>query len=234
MSKNLRTFLDDVLSAGERQIRLIDTPVDRRFGITAYGVRAEADPDCPALMFTDVTGSMIPCVSNLVATHERMAIALGCDVEDLRHNVSTLVSRSSFEPVEVLREAAPVKEVVWRGDEVDLGKLPIPVHNELDGGPYLTAAVTVMRDPESGRINAGVYREHVYDERHVGIWFFGSHHGGTIHRRYEAEGKPTPIAIVIGHHPAFLMGAVSRIPGIGGEYEAAGAMLGEPLEVVRA
>jgi 2,5-furandicarboxylate decarboxylase 1 len=232
--KSLRTFLDDVIALKPGSLKRIDAEVDRRFGITAYGVRAEADPKCPALMFTNVKGSAIPCVSNLVATHERMALALNCDVEDLKRNSSALVARGPLDPVEVRREDAPVKSVVWRGDDVDLNRLPIPVHNELDGGPYLTAAVTVMRDPDSGRMNAGVYREHVYDSRHMGIWFFGSHHGGTIHRRYEADGKPTPVAIVIGHHPGFLMGAVSRLAGIGGEYEAAGAMLEEPLEVVRA
>jgi 2,5-furandicarboxylate decarboxylase 1 len=123
---------------------------------------------------------------------------------------------------------------VWRGDDADLGRLPIPVHNELDGGPFLTAAVAVMRDPESGRLNAGIYRHHVYDGKRMGVWFFGSHDGGTIHRRHAERGEPTPIAIVIGHHPAFLMGAVSRVPGIGGEYDAAGAFLGESLEVVPA
>jgi 2,5-furandicarboxylate decarboxylase 1 len=108
------------------------------------------------------------------------------------------------------------------------------VHNEHDGGPFLTAAMTVMRDPDSGRLNLGLYRHHVHDSRHLGVWFFGSHHGGTIHRRYAERGEPTPVAVVVGHHPAVLMGAVSRVPGIGGEYETAGAFLGEPLEVVPA
>ena len=49
-----------------------------------------------------------------------------------------------------------------------------------------------MRDPESGRINAGIYRHHVYDERRMGVWFFGSHDGGTIHRRYAEKGEDTP------------------------------------------
>lgn len=42
------------------------------------------------------------------------------------------------------------------------------------------------------------------------------------------------VALVVGHHPAVLMGAVSKLEGIGGEMEVAGGLLGESLETVRA
>ncbi|MEV7009329.1 UbiD family decarboxylase [Streptosporangium sp. NPDC051022] len=232
MSKDLRSFLAEVVTHLPGGLRRVDSAVDRRFGITAYGADAEKRHEFPAFLFTNVTGSDVACVSNLLATRERMALALGTTVEELITGVTR--QRQEHPPVEVDAASAPVKQIVWRGDEVDLRRLPIPVHNELDGGPFLTAAAALMRDPESGRVNAGIYRHHVYDDRHMGVWFFGSHHGGTIHRRYAERGEPTPVAIVIGHHPAFLMGAVSRVPGIGGEYEAAGAFLGESVEVVRA
>lgn len=234
MPKDLRSFMAEVVEQQPGGLRRVDVPVDRRFGINAYGARAEREREYPALLFTNVVDSDVSCVANLLATPERMALALGRTVEELTQSSDRIESPEAHPPVEVAAADAPVKQIVWRGDDVDLGKLPIPVHNALDGGPFLTAAVAVMRDPESGKINAGIYRHHVYDDRHMGVWFFGSHHGGTIHRRYEAKGEPTPVAIVIGHHPAFLMGAVSRVPGIGGEYDAAGSFLGESLEVVRA
>jgi 2,5-furandicarboxylate decarboxylase 1 len=234
MTKDLRTFLADVVAREARDLKRVTTPVDPRFGITAYGAWYDKRSHYPALLFTDVAGAELPCLSNLVATHDRMALALGVPVDTLTRSSVAGQGRSAHPPVEVSPDRAPVQEVVWRGADADLGRLPIPVHNELDGGPFLTAAVAVMRDPESGRLNAGIYRHHVYDAKRMGVWFFGSHDGGTIHRRYAAAGEPTPIAIVIGHHPAFLMGAVSRVPGIGGEYEAAGAFLGESLEVVPA
>ena len=235
MPKDLRTFLTDVVAHLPGDVRVVRAPVDPRFEITAYGARlAKADAH-PALLFDDVKGSDLRCVTNVGATHERLALALGLDAAELRAGASDLgASRTAHPPVQVDPGAAPVKEVVQRGSEVDLGTLPVPVHNELDGGPFLTAAVGIMRDPESGAINAGIYRHHVYDRTRMGVWFFGSHHGGVIHRRYAAAGKDAPIALAIGHHPAFLLGAVSRVPGIGGEYQAAGAFLGEPVEVVPA
>jgi 2,5-furandicarboxylate decarboxylase 1 len=235
MTRDLRTFLADVAAADPASIRVVGAPVDPRFQITAYGAAAARDGEHPVFFFPEVVGSSMACVSNLVATHERLGLALGMDPDDLRAGSSDLgASRQAHPPVEVAPADAPVKEVVLTGDDVRLSELPIPTHNELDGGPFLTAAVGIMRDPHSGAINAGIYRHHIYDDRTMGVWFFGSHHGGTIHRRYSEMGQDTPIALAIGHHPAFLMGAVSRVPGIGGEYDAAGAFLGEPVEVVAA
>lgn len=235
MTQDLRTFLDDVAEHYPDDIRHVTRRVDPRFEITAYGAAADRGGDYPLFFFSDVAGSPLRCVSNIAATHERLALGLALDPAELRAGASDLgASRQAHPPIEVDRADAPVKDVVLTGDDVKLSELPIPTHNELDGGPYLTAAVGIMRDPESGAINAGIYRHHIYDDRRMGVWFFGAHHGGTIHRRYEALGQDTPIALAIGHHPAFVMGAVSRVPGIGGEYDAAGAFLGESIEVVKA
>ncbi|TNC24195.1 UbiD family decarboxylase [Amycolatopsis alkalitolerans] len=232
MTKDLRTFLTDLVKQDPGGLKQVSAPVDPRFGITAYGAWYDERAEYPALLFTDVSGVDIPCLTNLVATHERMALALGVPVETLTRTSLAGQHRAAHPPVRVTE--APVQEVIWTGDDADLRRLPIPTHNELDGGPFLTAAVALMRDPDSGALNAGIYRHHVYDGKRMGVWFFGSHDGGTIYRRYAERGEPTPVAIVIGHHPAFLMGAVSRVPGIGGEYDAAGAFLGEPVELVPA
>lgn len=235
MPKDLRSFLDDVAATQPGVIRVVDRPTDPRFEITAYGAAADREGQHPLFLFTNVSGEGRRCVSNVAATHERLGLALGLDPDELRAGASDLgASRTAHAPIEVDAADAPVKDVITTGDDVRLSELPIPTHNALDGGPYLTAAVGIMRDPESGAINAGIYRHHIYDDRRMGVWFFGAHHGGTIHRRYSEMGKDTPIALAIGHHPAFLMGAVSRVPGIGGEYDAAGAFLGESVEVVRA
>lgn len=231
---DLRTFLAQVIEAQPGDLREVTASVDRAHQITAYGDRLGKLRDYPALLFDDVVGSDIRCLTNLTATHQRLALALGLAEEDLLTASDRTQGLEPHPPREVGAADAPVKEVIWKGDEVDLRRLPIPVHNELDGGPFVTAGVSILRDPESGALNAGIYRHHVYDDRRMGVWFFGSHDGGTIHRRYQARGEDTPIAIAVGHHPAFLMGAVSRIAGIGGEYDAAGAFLRGPVDVVKA
>lgn len=81
MTRDLRTFLADMVQEGG--LKKVTTQVDRRFGITAYGAWYDRRGDYPALLFTDVEGSDLPCLSNLVATHDRMALALGVPVETL-------------------------------------------------------------------------------------------------------------------------------------------------------
>lgn len=223
----------DALARDRGAIKRIDVPVDRKFGMTAYAAKLAGRGEYRGLFFTNVTGSRFPCVMNLMSSYDRMALALRCRVEELPQVFGSRVM-APVPPVRVAREAAPVKEVVVPADRIDLESLPIPWHNELDGGAYFTAGAMVLRDPETGAHNLGIYRHHVFNEREFGVWIFGSHDGGHIIDQYERRGERVPFALVVGHHPAFLMGAVARLPGIGGEYEAAGALLGEPIELVQA
>src|SRR5439155_13531192 len=152
---------------------------------------------------------------------------------DVQHMVPHYAEKQSHPiPPEIVQNA-PVKEVVWTGPDADLTRLPIPTHNELDGGPYLTGATLVARDPETGILNVGLYRHQIFGPHEMGVWFLTGHHGLYIHQAYEALNRSMPVAITIGHHPAVIMGAVSRVPGMGGEYEEAGALLGEPGELVK-
>lgn len=233
MSKHLRSYLKELYSKFPSSIQVINNEVDPRFGITGYAAAYGKRGEYPGLLFNDVKGAEFACLSNLMTTNERMALFLNCKVEDIPKVFGEKI-RKQIAPTEVTEKEAPVKEVILKGDEVDLTKLPIPVHNEMDGGPYLSAGVMVIRDPEDGEINAGIYRHQVYGKQELGVWFLGAHHGGLIHQKYKNAGKPAPVAIVLGHHPGFLMGAVARIPGIGGEYEVAGSLMGESLNVVKA
>jgi UbiD family decarboxylase len=47
------------------------------------------------------------------------------------------------------KSAAPVKEVIKTGADVDLRELPLMRHHEMDGGPYLDMS-SVARDRSSG------------------------------------------------------------------------------------
>lgn len=233
MPKDLRSFIRDLIAARPGEVKRVSVPVDPRFGATAIAERFARDNQYPALYFEKVGGSRIPLVLNLTATYDRLAVALKTTLQELVPVFGERMTRP-IAARDVPREAAPVKEQVWTGDDVDLGKLPLLTHNELDGGPYITSGIGIMRDPESGQINAGLYRHQLYSRNELGVWFIDGHHGSYIYRRYEERGEPAPIAIAIGHHPAVVMGAVCRLPGIGGEFDAAGGLLGESVEVTRA
>jgi 2,5-furandicarboxylate decarboxylase 1 len=233
MPKDLRSFIQELITARPGEIKQVSHTVDPRFGATAIADRFARDQQYPALYFDSIGTSRIPLVLNLTATYERLALALETTLADMVPTFGQRMAR----PVparDVPREEALVKEVVWTGEEADLGRLPLLTHNELDGGPYITSGVGIMRHPETGKINAGIYRHQVHGRNELGVWFIDTHDGAYIYREYERRGEPAPIVIAIGHHPAFVMGAVCRIPGIGGEFEAAGGLLGEAVDIARA
>ncbi len=230
MPKDLRSFIAEVSERRPDDLKMITEPVDPRFGITAVAAKLERLGQFPALYFTNVRGSEIPLVVNLTATYERLAMALGATVEDM---VEVYAEKQASPIPPKVVETGPVKEVILTGSEADLRKLPIPTHNALDGGPYITSGSLVARDPDSGVMNLGLYRHQILANDQIGVWFMLGHHGLYIQQRYEELHQPMPVAIVIGHHPAVVMGTISRIPGIGGEYAEAGALLGEPVELVK-
>jgi len=57
-------------------------------------------------------------------------------------------------------------------------------------------------------------------------------HGLVIMRKYHERGQPCPVAVIAGMHPALVMLGGIEIPYGKNELEAAGGLLGEPIEVL--
>ena len=234
MAKDLRTYLEQLKRSLPNHIKLVDQEVDRKWEITGLIEKMKKDPrypDFPAVLFTNLKGSKLPVLINLCASYERLALSIDTNVKTMVPEYAKREA-NAIPPVEVDRRHAPVKEVVWTGNQIDLERLPTLWHNELDSGYYVDAGVALLKDPDSGKVNAGIYRHEVQNNRELGFMSNPAHHGSYILRRMRELGKPLEVAIAIGHHPAFLMAAVSQLAGIGGELEACGGLLGEPLEVV--
>ena len=231
--KDLRHFIRQVVRHLPGSIKHVIREIDPCFGCTALAERFARRNEYPAMFFEKVKGSRLPVMINLTATQERLALALGTTVEEMVSTYGELLAHG-IPPVEVEVDEAPVKQVVWQGADADLNRLPIPTHNAKDAGPYVTGGMGITRDLETGTINMGLYRHQVHSRNELGVWFIKNHHGAYIWQNYEEQSRPMPIAIAVGHHPALLLGAVSKIRGVGGEYDAAGALLGEPVRVVRA
>jgi 2,5-furandicarboxylate decarboxylase 1 len=230
MPKDLRSFIDEVARAMPNEIVTVTEEVDPRWGATAVAARLEQQQRFPTLVFHRVRGSEIPVVLNLTATYERLALSLDSTPREM---VRAYGERQAnpIPPVNV--ESGPVHDVVLTGADAQLSVLPILTHNALDAGPFVAGGCMVARDPDSGEINVGLYRHQVLGPQRLGVFFNPGHDGDYLRRRYEELGKPMEVAIVIGHHPGFMMGAVSRIPGMGMEFAEAGALVGEPIELVR-
>jgi 2,5-furandicarboxylate decarboxylase 1 len=236
MGKDLRSYLQELVQKRPNQVKIVEQEVDRKWEITGFIEKMRKDPrfpEFPAVLFTNVKGSKFPVLINLCGSYDRLALSIETTVKTMVPEYAKREAHAT-PTAEISRKEAPVKEVIWKGDQIDLSKLPAVWHNELDSGYYIDAGVSLLRDPDSGKINAGIYRNEVQNSKEFGFMSNPAHHGSYILRRMRELGKPLEVAVVIGHHPAFLMAAVSKLAGIGGELEAAGGLLNEPLEVVPA
>jgi 2,5-furandicarboxylate decarboxylase 1 len=235
MGKDLRTYLDQLLAADPGAVKVVEAEVDPEFEAAAIVHKIYNDPafpGYPAVLFKNIKGSPVPCLLNLHGTYDRVALSIDSDIHG---QVDEYAKRegSPIAPVMVDSSAAPVHEVVWTGDQIDITKLPFLIHQELDAGKYITSAATISRDPDSGRLNAGIFRHQIQGPKQVGFMTNPAHHTSYILRANRELKRPMEVALVIGHHPAMLMAAVSKLPGIGGEMDVMGGLLGEPVEMVK-
>ncbi len=230
MGKDLRSFLGEIESRGSDELVRIARVLDTRFETSAVACRFAIENRFPALLFERPKGYKMPLVTNLFAKRSRLALALGTSEADLNRVYREREDRL-VKPIVV--GDGPVKEVVLKGDAVDLSLLPIPLHNEKDGGPYITCGAMVCKDPETGIRNIGIYRHMVQGRNKIGIHLAETSHATLIYEKWVRRGQAMPVAIALGHHPAFFLGILSFLPFGTDEYEVAGALMQEPLELVK-
>jgi 4-hydroxy-3-polyprenylbenzoate decarboxylase len=144
----------------------------------------------PALLFENVAGYPGQRVlMNQFGSERRMRMALEVEslddvakrIEVLIHPVAPvgmldkikmlpmLAEVGGFFPKTVSAKNAPCKEVILRGDDVDVLKFPVLKTWPEDGGRYITLPCVVTRDPKSGKRNVGMYRMQVYDGKSTGM-----------------------------------------------------------------
>ncbi len=163
-------------------------------------------------------------------------IALQCHPDELDEKV-VKAHRNPIEPLLVAQ--GPVQEVVYTGERLlekgGMDEFPVPItHPGWDGGPVMAASCWVTKDPDTGQRNVGVYRSHVYARDRLGIHMAGPHRDIQTHwQKCRAKGIPLQAAIVIGGPPHFTYAGTSSLrPGVD-EYGVAGALVGEPVELVK-
>jgi 2,5-furandicarboxylate decarboxylase 1 len=231
----MRTFLGEVRQAGPEYFVSVSKPVAPLLEPCVIQQKLAAAGRFPVIRCENMKGSELPLVTNLMGSYSLLGLALGIDPGESKSNILQRFRErgASPKPVEtVAREDAPVKQVVMTGGDIDLGKLPIVHHAEEDSGKYISAGTLVVRDPDTGVINAGIYRHEVKGQGQLGCMFNPAHHAGYIYRRYRELNKPMEAVLILGHHPAVLLGSQLRGTIDADEYEFMGGLLDEPLAVV--
>jgi 2,5-furandicarboxylate decarboxylase 1 len=129
---------------------------------------------------------------------------------------------------------APVQDVVKIGENIDLSKVPLLTHYDVNAAPYVTAGIVVAADPDTGVRNTSYNRLMMAGNRELRIFMAIGRHLWTLHNKMEQRNQALPIAIVVGVHPLFSLGAQAFTPSTDDEYSIIGGMMNEPLRVVKA
>ena len=193
--KDLREWITRLDRAGE--LTTIKAPISPYLEMAEIADRAAKlpvsttrGPGGPALLFENVTGHPgARVLMNQFGSESRMKLAL--DVDSLDHiaeRIRTLLHPptpvtmmdklkllpmlaqvGSFFPKVIDRSDAACKDVILKGDAVDLTKLPVLTTWPQDGGPFITLPCVITRDKKSGKRNVGMYRMQVYDKSSTGM-----------------------------------------------------------------
>jgi 4-hydroxy-3-polyprenylbenzoate decarboxylase len=251
---DLRDFISQLQRIGE--FKRIDVPVSPYLEMTEIADRT-LRAGGPALLFTQPVGHTIPVLANLFGTPRRVALGMGAeDVGELRkigHLLARLkepeppkdfkdvmglgvLAKSLWDMAPKERRSAPCQDVVWEGNDVDLGRLPIQHCWPDDIAPLITWGLVITKGPHKKRQNLGIYRQQVLGRNKV-IMRWLSHRGGALDFREHCianPGQPYPVAVALGADPATILGAVTPVPDSLSEYQFAGLLRGNRTELVKA
>lgn len=248
----LQEYIAKLEAAGE--LHRIKTKVDPRYEITEITDRiSKSEGGGKALLFED-TGTDYPVLMNMMGSDRRIAMALGVDdladiskrIDDLLKGVmspkASLMDKLRMLPI--LNDVAkwfPKKstsrgecqQVVWRGDDVDLRRLPILTSWPADGGAFITLPMVCTKDPDTGVPNMGMYRMQVFDSKSTGMHWHRHKTGARHYDGYKRRGERMPVSVAIGGDPVYAYSATAPVPDNIDEMLLAGMLRQKPVKMVK-
>ena len=227
--QSLRGFLAMVERDFPDELLRIRAPVRTELDITSLVFELEHAGRSPVVVYENVEGHAMPVVTNIAGNRKLLAACLGVNATDLPTAFRERCQK--YIPCEVVKDA-PWQAVTLEGDEVDLAKLPIPLHFSVDAAPYITAGQIVARDAVTGVDTTGFHRLMVKGRNRLGVSLHSRRRMHEFHRRAAERGQNLPAAITLGIHPLHYMGAmVYAYPPHVRKYEIIGGLFGEPYQL---
>jgi 2,5-furandicarboxylate decarboxylase 1 len=227
--QSLRGFLGMVAREHPAELLRIEQPVSLHLDATALVFELERAGKSPVVIFDNPEGHAMPVVTNIAANRHLLAACLGVEASEL----PAAFRERCQKPIPCETAGSAVwNEIVLEGDDVDLGKLPIPYQFSVDAAPYITAGQLTARDPVTGVDTTGFHRLMLKGRNRLGVSLHSRRRMFEYHRRAEERGQSLPVAITIGIHPLHYMGSMTYAyaPNVR-KYEIIGALFGEPYRL---
>ncbi len=234
--RDLRGWLDQVGRANS--LKRIGSEVDWDEEMAAITYVSHKEEGAPALLFENVKDypEGYRVLFNMFSSSTtRLGIAMN-DGPNLTEHELIQSARSKLTakemPTNVSQDAAPVFENTDRGEDIDLRKFPVPKMWPGDGGRFIgTADLTITRNPETGELNMGTYRQMIHNENQTGL-FTSPGKDLRLHMKKAWEkGEPLEVVAVYGVLPELYLASQLTFGEDQSELEIAGGIRGSAIEV---
>ncbi len=234
--QDLRSFMELCEKRLPDEFVRVTKEVDPKYEITAVVKKMDLLGRSPMMVFEKVRGSAMSVVCNTDTDLNKFALAFGVTpdrVDDFygeKEEEAVRLNKYAFKEVD--RRDAPCKEIVLAGKKANLRHFPFLVHHENEV-PYLTRAVGIVTDEKNAIPHTAHYRFMVKGP-YLGVTHItpGRHFWDIYNERKEQK-RSLEIAFAVGLHPSVGMGTQSRVSHPPSEFDVAGSLLGESVEMVR-
>ena len=225
--RDLRSYIAALEDAG--QLARVNQSVSLEHELADVAATL-ARNDVGAGLFENVVDSPWSVFCGGITSHRRAAVALGCETNEIIDVMERVLEPANgIAPVRV--DTAVWQDNHMEGDDLDAAMLPIPTHSRGDGGAFITGAVTVAKDPISGRGNLGYNRMQRLGAKRFGFNVNEWRDVGTFWKSRDDPDAPFPVALAIGLDPALMIAGGVKTPV--DELCIAGAIRGRGIEVCR-
>jgi 4-hydroxy-3-polyprenylbenzoate decarboxylase len=210
----------------------------------------------PAVVFEEIRidGRWVkgPVIGNYTGHWDAEALVFGLEpdpaggiatLRKARDHLMALARRNNgsyplLPPVEIAPAQSLCKQVVLRGDDIDVTRFPFIKVNPGDGGRYVNTASVFTADPDAG-VNFGTYRCQIKGPRKIAV---SPGEGQTGWRMLDAArrrgDKTARVSLVLGQDPMVYLVSGTRVANRTGdkpidELAVAGGLRGRAVQVVR-
>lgn len=220
----------DFLEKTDKLVR-IKSEVDPKYELAGIAKLYEGKK---CLLFEQVKGSDYPVFIGLLWNRNTIGDLFAVPKEEVPFVIAGAIGpwkKNKDQYPSPILDKGPANEVVEQ--EVDLYKLPVPIHALKDGGPYFDSSVVVVKNPETGIPNISIHRMMVTGKDRLTFLIDPGRHLGEYLEIMEKRNEP--LQVTINNGVGLAPWIVSAIPRQGdGKHGIASHILGRPVRLMKA
>lgn len=222
--QSLQEYVDDLEKSG------FLVRIKEEVGVDELPLIMEANP-LKAILVEKIKDCEFQFLANAYSNQDMYAWALGCNKKETGSVMAELATKR-ISPRIV--NTAPCKDVILKGQEVDLTRLPLFLHHDRDGHAYTNDNMVISKDPETGITDWGIYRSMFRTINEKSFDMTCSSHRQRLNAvKAQKAGKNLPMAVVIGGPMLDKIAALTSVTSDVDDWDVLGGTYGHPAQLVK-